>query len=237
MIPVRLPQGYYTATGTLLLRRDSAKDGLSLLLFLRGYGPRWAGAPSAKSKNRFGGSTEPLTWCEYSLYQSATRLYLKAATVKEDFLDLRAMPAALLCALRIYKRAAKEFPANCENDAQLRLLWNALLQLRAKCPPHIVEFRFAWRSLNIMGTAPSLELCAECGQKLTEGGAMTREGMLCHKCAPADEILTDARGIKELRYAVGLPHEKFILWSRGNRPTEPYTLNLKKLSPYFSYMR
>lgn len=213
------------------------KDGLSLLLFLRGYGPRWAGAPSAKSKNRFGGSTEPLTWCEYSLYQSATKLYLKSATVKEDFLDLRAMPDALLCALRIYKRASKEFPANCENDAQLRLLWNALLQLRAKCPPCIVEFRFIWRSLNIMGTAPSLEFCAECGEKLADGGVMTKEGMLCRKCAPASEKLTDTRGMMELRYAVGLPHEKFIIWSHGNRLTECYAVNLKKLSPYFSYLR
>ena len=237
MIPARLPQGYYTKTGTVLLRRDSSKEGQSLLLFMRELGPRWVSAPSATGKNRFGGSTEPLTWSEFSLYQSPSKLYLQGTAVKEDFLSLRSSPAAILCALRLYKLAAKEAPLDCENDALLRMLWSALVQLREKCPSHIVEFRFTWRLLNVMGIAPSLDLCAECGRRLTEGGCLTQEGMRCHKCSPNGGEPVSAAELLELKGAVGLPHEKFSLWSRETRQKDCYLKNLKKLSPYFSNMR
>ena len=107
MIPIRLPQGYYTKTGTVLLRRDSSREGQSLLLFMREFGPRWVSAPSATGKNRFGGSTEPMTWGEFSLYQSPSKLYLQGTEVKEDFLTLRSSPPAVLAALRLYKLTAK----------------------------------------------------------------------------------------------------------------------------------
>lgn len=237
MTSVDLKQGYYTKTGTVLLRRDSSKDGQSLLLFLRELGPRWVQAPSAATGKRFGGSTEPLTWGNFSIYQSPTKLYLQGAVVRDDFLDLRSSPASLLCALRIYKLTSKEAPTGCENDALLRMLWSALLQLREKCPPYIVDFRFTWRLLNLMGIAPSLKLCAQCGKRLTHGGAMTREGMRCPDCATGGIGIMDAAEITELRRSVILPHDKFIKWSQERHNKGLYLENIKKLSPYFSNMR
>ncbi|MCD8232860.1 MAG: DNA repair protein RecO [Cloacibacillus porcorum] len=237
MIPVRLPQGHYSKTGTVLLRRDSSREGQSILLFMREFGPRWVSAPAATGKNRFGGSTEPLTWGEFLLYQSPSKLYLQGAEVKEDFLSLRQSPAALLCALRIYRRTSKEAPADCENDALLRMLWSSLVQLREKCPPYIVELRFTWKLLNLMGIAPSLDLCVECGGLLTEGGWLTQAGMCCRRCSQGKGEAVSAEELAELRRAVALPHEKFILWSCETRQKDCYIKNLKMLSPYFSNMR
>ena len=63
-----------------------------------------------------------------------------------------------------------------ENDALLRMLWSSLVQLREKCPSYIVELRFTWKLLNLMGIAPSLDLCVECGGLLTEGGWLAPGG-------------------------------------------------------------
>ncbi|WP_279009603.1 DNA repair protein RecO [Synergistes jonesii] len=237
MIPAHLPQGYYTKTGTVLLRKDSAKEGQSLLIFMRELGPRWAGAPRANAKNRFGGATEPLTWARYSLYKSPTKLYLQDAEVREDFLTLRESGGTLLCAMRLYKLTAREAPTGCENDALLRALWSALVQLREKCPPAAVEFRYTWKFLNLMGLAPSYDICASCGTRLSGRGVMTKEGVFCASCAKNGGLSMDAAELAELRAAAMLPHEKFLLWSKEPRKNENFLKNIKLLSPYFANMR
>ena len=101
----KLPQGYYTQSGTVLRRKESVKGGQTLLIFLRGLGPRWVSAPSGK--NRFGGAVEPLVWGTFNLYQSPSMLYLQGAEVKEDFISLRSSGSSLMTALRIYSRRQK----------------------------------------------------------------------------------------------------------------------------------
>lgn len=236
MTPERLPQGYYKQAGTILLRRDGSREGQSLLIFMRGLGPRWAGAPAASSRNRFGGGTEPLVWGEFSLYQSPSKLYLQGVEVKEDFLGLRSDAQALLCALRLYKTTARETPADCENDALLRMLWSAMLQLKEKTPPYLTEFRYTWKLLDSFGIAPSLELCSSCGALFRDGAVFTQEGLLCPKCAGSPASVSQ-EDIAELRLASVLPHEKFILWGRLPHKKENFTSNLKKLSPFFRNMR
>ena len=234
MIPERLSQGYYQASGTVLLRKEASKGGRSLLLFLRGFGPRWAGAPSAGGKNRFGGGAEPMVWGTFSLYQSPSRLYLQSVDVKEDFLPLRGSPAALACAARIYKLTADEAPLDCENDGLLRTLWSAMLQLRAGAAPSAVEFRFMWKLLAAMGTAPSLEYCAGCGERLARGGLFTDEGLLCGRCAAqAKGSPLSERELLALRAAAALPHDKFIEWASVCACGEIFAANIKKLSSYF----
>ncbi|MCF0247172.1 MAG: DNA repair protein RecO C-terminal domain-containing protein [Synergistes sp.] len=237
MIPQKLPQGYYTKSGTVLLRKDSSKEGLSLLLFLRSFGPRWVSAPSGSGKNRFGGAAEPLIWGEFSLYQSPSRLYLQSVAVKEDFLTLRKTPGPLITAMKLYRLVSDEAPRDCENDALLRLIWSTMLQLCEGCPPQIVEFRFAWRFLNNMGVAPSLDLCSECGAKLVNGGYITPQGVFCERCARGTGGFLPPALLSELRTAAGLAHEKFIQWSREPRPLDGYKESFKKLSPYFRNMR
>ncbi|MDO4988378.1 MAG: DNA repair protein RecO [Synergistes sp.] len=235
MLPEKLPQGYYTKTGTVLLRKESLKEGQSLLILMRDLGARWVSAPRASAKNRFGGAAEPLTWAEYSLYQSASRLYLRGADVKEDFMKLRSMPSSLLAAVRIYGIAAKELPKDCENDGVLRLLWSTLIQLQNGTPAAITEFRFVWRMLHLLGSAPTFDVCSLCGVKVTCGGTLTNDGFLCAKCSGRVEI--SQKETSEIQAAALLPHEKFIVWSKENKASDPYAKNLKKLFPYFKNLR
>lgn len=208
------------------------------MLFMRGLGPRWVSAPAAGGKNRFGGGVEPLTWAEFSLYQSPSRLYLQGLEVKEDFLSLRSSPSSLLCALRLYRLAAKEAPLDCENDMLLRILWSAMLQLKEKSPPYTVEFRFTWRLLNLMGIAPTFDLCVVCGASLAGGGVFTEEGILCKSCGAQSKLpACSSEELSLLRAAAALPHEKFILWSAGRDEKEFFLKNIRTLSPYFRNMR
>ena len=230
----KLPQGYYKQVGTVLQRRDSSGEGQSLLLFLRDMGPMWVNAPASKTKCRFGGATEPLVWAEFDLYQSPARLYLQGAEVKEDFISLRSSSDKLKSALKLYKRLSKTLMVGHESNNTLTLLWSSMLLLKENCPVVIVEYRFTWRLLKEAGLAPSLQYCVACGSKLDDGAAWTNDGLICGVCSGPLKNDLDAEGLRCLRFAALLNHEKFIEWSGSQEKYDLYSDELKKLVTFFT---
>lgn len=230
----KLPQGYYTYSGTVLLRRDSSGSGQSLLLLLRDLGMRWVSAPGAASrKNRFGGATEPLVWSEFNLYSSAKGLYLQSAEVKEDFLNVRSNSRRLLTAMRCYKRAKQILLAEHESNQILIVLWNMLLSLNENCPEEIVEFRFNWRLLKSLGLAPSLKSCCGCGMPLNHELNWSRDGLLCVRCKGAGgESPQDA--LRSLQLAALLDQPRFAEWSKGQTKLNFFKDHNKELMKFFS---
>lgn len=230
----KLPQGYYRHSGTVLLRRDSSGNGQSLLLFLRDLGARWVFAPGAAGKKpRFGGAAEPLVWAEFHLYQSAGWLYLQNAEVKEDFLPVRTNRERLLTAMRFYKRIRQILLAEHESNQILTVLWNAMLALNEACPCGIVEFRFNWRLLRVLGLAPSLRTCAGCGSLLGGEPRWSRDGLLCARCGGADGA-SRSGALQELQKAALLDQRRFIEWSREQTACSCYKEQAKKLLIFFT---
>lgn len=231
----RLEQGYYRQTGTVLQRRDSSKEGQSLLLFMRDLGPRWVNAPAASGKNRFGGATEPLVWGEFNLYQSPKSLYLQAAEVKEDFIALRDSPLKLTTALKFYKRLSRVLMTGHESNQILTLLWGTLILLKENCPVDSVEFRFTWRLLKGTGLAPSMQSCVNCGAKLCGAAFWNGDGLLCEACGSGlgkTALLRET--LKMMQLAALLDHDKFMEWSRLNESPEIFKEQTKKLITLFS---
>lgn len=228
----KLTQGYYTYSGTVLLRRDSSSSSQSLLLFLRDIGMRWVSAPGATGrKNRFGGATEPLVWAEFHLYQSANGLYLQNAEVKEDFLSIRSKPKRLLTAIRCYKRVKQILMAGHESNQILTILFNAMLLLNEDCPEEIVEFRFNWRLLRALGLAPSLHSCCCCGLPLKDELRWSDDGLLCVRCVTGK---SPPDALKDLQKAALLDYPRFVEWSKRQKYSNFYLDNLQKLIIFFS---
>lgn len=230
----KLPQGDYLQVGTVLQRRDSSEEGQSLLLFLRDFGPQWVSAPASKTKCRFGGAIEPLTWAEFNLYQSPTRLYLKSAEVKEDFISLRCSAGKLRAALKFYKRLSKSLLVGHESNNILTLLWSSMLLLKENCPVDIVEYRFTWKLLKESGLAPSLLSCVKCGSRLDAGALWTNDGLICLACSGSNKNGITGENLKSIRAAALLNHEKFIEWSKSEQKTALYKDELNKLVTFFT---
>ena len=234
----KLPQGYYKKSGTVLRRKDSSKEGQSLLLFLRELGPRWVSAPGASSgKSRFGGATEPMMWGEYCLYQSPRFLYLKEAEVREDFIALRAAPRRLMAALEYYRRIAGVVMTAHESDQLLKVLWSAMVLLRDGASLAAAGFRFNWRLLNAMGLAPSLQNCVKCGSSLV-AASWSDDGLVCQRCSGEKSDLSIFE-LQLLTAAAQLPHEKFLAWSKieENNWNSLFNDNAKKLLTFFREIR
>lgn len=232
----KLPQGYYTQSGTVLQRRDTVKNGQSLLLFLRDLGPRWVSAPSGSAKNRFGGAVEPMVWGTYSLYQSPNRLYLQGAEVKEDFLSLRSSPDKLNAALGFYKKVLKVLMNSHASNDVLTLLWSCMLLLGEDIDSSAAEFRFTWRLLNLAGCAPSLQHCVLCGARLIKGKSYWNNdgGICCDNCSLG--VAQEAVPLCDLQYAALLSHENFIKWSLKTEHKNLYKEYTGKLLNYFDML-
>lgn len=210
----KLEQGYYEQAGTVIQRKDSVKNGLTLLLFLRNLGPRWVIAPTGSSKSRFGGAIEPMVWGIYNIYQSPSGLYLKSSETKEDFLSLRRCSKRLNTALRLYKTVSKVVINTHESNDILNLLWSSMLLLKANCVSEQVEFRFIWRLLNLMGLAPSFKQCVLCGSLINETSFWCNDGFCCSNCT--NGVLINTVQLKDMRCAAMLKQEDFIIWSTNN---------------------
>ncbi len=218
-----LSQGYYTNVGTVLQRRDASGEGRSLLIFLRDLGPRWVSAPGSAAKHRFGGAVEPLVWSRYDLYQSPTRLYLKGAEIREDFVSLRGSAEKLRAALKFYKRLPRLVMVGHESNKILTLLWSSLTLLKENCPIQAVEFRYAWRLLRERGSAPSLRYCVKCGDKLSSGAKWSADGLLCAACGGSGHGAIDISDLALIQRGALLSHENFIAWS-GSLPESKLAL-------------
>lgn len=231
----KLKQGYYTQTGTVLQRRDSSGQGQSLLLFLRDMGPLWVNAPSSSTKSRFGGATEPLVWGEFNLYQSPNKLYLQGAEIKEDFLSLRNSNEQLMTALRFYKRLSRVLMVGHESNQILTLLWGSLVLLKDNCPGDVVDFRFTWKLLNLIGLAPSLNQCVRCGERLESRVSWCSDGLICVRCLSGQYGKELEPGtLICMQAAALLDHNKFIEWSCSQRNNEIFLKQVKKLITFFS---
>ena len=210
----KLPQGYYTYGGTVLLRRDTCGSSQSLLLFMRDIGMRWVSAPGATGrKNRFGGAIEPMAWAEFHLFQSVKGLYLQSAEVREDFLAVRSSPKRLLASMRCYKRVKQTLMAEHESNQILVILWNTMLAFNENCPEQIVEYRFNWRLLKALGLAPSLQSCCECGLPLGEEPRWSSNGLLCSRCG-SGTANKPVRELLDIQRAAMLDHHRFVQWAK-----------------------
>jgi DNA repair protein RecO (recombination protein O) len=209
-----LEQGYYTQSGTVLQRKESGKTGQSVQLFLKTMGPVWASAPAATSKTRFGGATEPLIWGTFCIYKSPSRLYLKNAEVKEDFLSVRSDPVKLTAAINFYKLLPGVLLRGHENDNALNSLWSALKQLSNNCPAELVEFRFLWRLLRSLGLCPSMTRCVNCGAYIDGCAEMCDDGFLCPKCSVNCSVHVGAEDFHIMQASALLSHDKFVAWSQ-----------------------
>ena len=228
-----LKQGDYKATGTVLKRKEGVKSSQSLLLFLKGFGLVWVTAPSATSKNRFGGSTEPMIWASFELYKSPSRFYIKSAEIKEDFLAVRSNPKSLMAAAKFYKLLPSVLYGEHENDKILTLLYSCMLLLEAACAQEVVEFRFVWRLLKYLGLAPSLTNCVSCNAKL-EAADFCPDGFLCEGCLKGAPKIAKTE-LLQLQAAALLPQETFKSWLKAQN-IEKNTKNIEFFDKSCKYL-
>ena len=176
-----------------------------------------------KTKSRFGGRLEPFTHVDVLLYEGRNLDTITQVSVVEAFSHLRLELDRVLAAGTMVEASDAVAQEEAGSHRQFLLLQRGLRALEAgPVHPDLVS-AFLLKLAAVVGVAPALDACAECGStedldrfSLASGGAVCRscshdrgvklrDGLTAHLAVLAGADLSDLPQANELsRDAIGL---------------------------------
>jgi DNA repair protein RecO (recombination protein O) len=186
-------------------------------LLTRQFGRLRAAATGAqRTKSRFGGALEPLSYIRVWLFERETRdlLRLNSAELLESFFDMQKDYRVQSAAQYIVEVAERVLPEREVNERAFRLLLAVLRALKRWGEINRPLLYFDYWILRLGGVLPDLESCVACGRGLkTEGGyyGPGAEGLLCGVCRTASASQLISPQARELvRVACGGPLDRWL---------------------------
>ena len=157
-------------------------------LFTRQFGRLRAAAGGAqRTKSRYGGTLEPLSYIRLWLFERENRdlLRLNSAELLESFFDMQKDYRRQVAAQYLVEVSERLLPEREVNERAFRLILAVLRALKrsAEIDRPLVYFNY-W-VLRLGGYLPDLERCASCGRELGEEAGYYgpgSEGVLCAAC-------------------------------------------------------
>jgi DNA repair protein RecO (recombination protein O) len=195
---------------------------LLVTLFTRAEGKVKGVARSAKkSKRRFGGALEPLTWVRayYDDREGQELARLDSCDILESPLSSTVDYARVVALEHLAEMLDELLPDREANDAIFRLAVSILHQLRAGSIWMPVTYFQLWL-VRLVGFLPELGECLECGVALNGGQAYFHalaDGLMCvqHKRLASSKLAPASRTLAEQMFRA--PVESFAEepWTAG----------------------
>ena len=157
-------------------------------LFTRQLGRLRAVAQGAlRSKSRYGGTLEPLSYVRIWIFERENRdlLRLNSVEIIESFFDMQKDYRVQLAAQYLSEVSERLLPEREVNERTFRLLVAVLRALKNTPEVNRPLLYFDYWMVRLGGFLPNFEACASCGRALgEEGGYYSRgsESLLCRDC-------------------------------------------------------
>ena len=185
-------------------------------LFTRQAGRlRAVAAGSQRTKSRYGGTLEPLTYIRLWLFERENRdlLRVNSTELLESFFDMQKDYRRHVAAQYIAEVCERLLPERELNERAFRLLLATLrgLKLSGEVDRPLVYFNY-WL-LRLGGFLPDLDRCAGCGRLLGDELGYYgpgSEGLLCRTCRPSSA--TRPVSARALAVAQTLRHSPLDRW-------------------------
>jgi DNA repair protein RecO (recombination protein O) len=184
-------------------------------LFTRQMGRLRAVARGAqRTKSRYGGSLEPLTYVRAEIFERENRDLLRLNSVEliESFFSMQADFRVQLAAQFLAEVAERLLPEREVNERTFRLLLAVLRALKTSGEVTRPLLYFDYWIVRLSGFLPHFEACASCGRSLADGGhyAPGSESLLCRDCKPAGSIKIAAATLAMVRTSCQMPLDKWL---------------------------
>ncbi len=180
-------------TKGIVLHEMTIKDNdKRIILFSKEFGKMVVFANGAKkAKSPLLAGTQPFVFGEFFLYEGKSSYTLKQVNIDESFYELRQDMETLAYGqyfLEVIASVIQEMDANPE---LLRLLYVSLMALKHQIvPTAVLKSVFQFRSMNMLGFAPDLSGCMECGQAEGLFFLDTKGGIVCSNCVSKDKLIS-----------------------------------------------
>jgi DNA repair protein RecO (recombination protein O) len=185
-------------------------------LFTRQLGRLRAVARGAqRTKSRYGGSLEPLSYVRVEIFERENRDLLRLNSVEliESFFSMQADYRVQLAAQFLAEVGERLLPEREVNERAFRLLLAVLRALKTSGEVTRPLLYFDYWMVRLGGFMPDLQACSACGRAWgEEGGYYARgsETLFCCDCKPAGSQPISAAALAMVRAACHLPLEKWL---------------------------
>jgi DNA repair protein RecO (recombination protein O) len=186
-------------------------------LFTRQLGRLRAVAQGAlRTKSRYGGSLEPLSYVRLWIFERENRdlLRLNSVEIIESFFDMQKDYRVQLAAQYLSEVSERLLPEREVNERIFRLLLAVLRALKHSGEVNRPLLYFDYWMVRLGGFLPDFETCSACGRALgEEGGYYARgsETLLCRDCKPAaGGLRASAASLAMVRASCHVPLDKWL---------------------------
>ncbi len=219
-----------TVHGVVVHTADMPGGHRLIGLFTRENGMMSAYVPVRRSPRvSFTAASQLFCYAEFVLYSKGDHYWVREIDLLEPFLSLRDSIERVALATYLCD-VVRETATNEPDVAQFRLLLNALFALStAQYDPRLVKATFEFRTAAVLGFAPDVSGCGQCGEDAADLALHVMGGScLCAKCRMlaedeqplpegADEVreagillLFTPRAMAALRFCLTCPLERIL---------------------------
>jgi len=205
-------------TEAIVLRtyRLGEADKIASLL-TRSFGRlRAVAAGSQRTKSRYGGTLEPLSYLRLWLFERENRelLRMNSTELLESFFDMQKEYRVQVAAQYLAEVAERILPEREVNERAFRLLLVVLRTLKGSGEITRPLLYFDYWVLLLAGFLPSLEQCQSCGRALhSEPGyyGPGSEGLACARCkTPGTKSSVSSEGLALAKSAREAPLDRWL---------------------------
>lgn len=185
-------------------------------LFTRQLGRLRAVARGAqRTKSRYGGSLEPLSYVRIEIFERENRdlLRLNSVELLESFFSMQADYRVQLAAQFLAEVGERLLPEREVNERVFRLLLTVLRALKTSGEVNRPLLYFEYWMVRLGGFLPDLQACSNCGSIFAEDGghfARASETLLCRNCKTPGSQRTSVAALAMVRSACHAPLEKWL---------------------------
>lgn len=151
---------------------------------------RGVAASARKSRRRFGGALEPLSWVDATWREREGRELhrVEALELRRSFADMQSEPAVQAACAVLAEVAGGLARENEGDPREFRLLGAVLEALESGLDPLVGVRYFEYWTSRLHGILPELRTCRECGRSASPAYWTDHlaDGVTCGRCAKED---------------------------------------------------
>ena len=178
------------AEGIVLRQRKIANNRRMIVIFTKQYGKLSAGTSiNEKSRGKAALALRPFTYAEYDIFKGREAYSINSAAVSKSFYSIGEDIDRFMTASAFIEYLDKVLP---EGEPMPKLFELSLDFLQSvsvsNSAPDTLLYAFIVKTLGILGVAPELGCCVNCGKSLAEIPAprmfsVSSGGVICPDCA------------------------------------------------------
>jgi len=184
-----------TTEGIVLRQRKIANNRRMIVLFTKQYGKISAGTSiNEKSRTRSALALRPFTYAEYDIFKGREAFSINTASVSKSFYSIGEDIDRFMTASAFIEYLDKVLP---EGEPMPKLFDLALEFLQSvsasDSAPETLLFAFIVKTLSMLGVAPELGCCVNCGKSPEDFGegfkmfSVSGGGIICPDCAEEEK--------------------------------------------------